>query len=73
MRLCDKIAALRAQHGLNQRQFAAKLGISAAFVCGMEIGRAKVPPGIVTVIASLFPIDKAEWMRAGARERGWDV
>lgn len=66
--LVSRIRAVRTWSGLNQREFAERLGVSRSYLSEVEAGKGKPNVEIVVGIATSFPAIDSLWLLAGDGE-----
>lgn len=74
--LRDLMIGAREKIGLSQKDFAARLNVSAQYVCDLEKGRRLGSVQHVDAICDLigaWPAMRKEWHQAGARAHGWKI
>lgn len=60
----DRLRSFRKAIGLNQKQFAAKLGLSQAGYSLYEVGKSEISDRLVMQISQTFHINE-EWLKTG--------
>lgn len=60
----ERLKLLRKTLGLNQTEFAARLGLTRGAIGNIEIGRAPLKPLLIDLICSTFGANK-EWLVSG--------
>lgn len=70
----DALRHLRKHSGLDQKDFAYRVGVSPQYQNDLEMGRRMPSVNYVQAVLQNFPdADEREWYRAGARVHGWRV
>lgn len=64
MEIKDRIREIRREHGMNQNEFGARLGISRDAVANLELGRVEPNGAIIKLICKEFAV-RQEWLETG--------
>ena len=63
----ERLALVRKELKLTQREFAEKISVSTGFIACMETGERKVNPRIMKLVSSIFNVN-LQWLETGEGE-----